>query len=222
MKNIVVLGLLATSTAFADGDFRDTVFIPARHEHRVNFGLLNLGYERIKSDSVYVGIDVNHNTFWNSKGKADNTYRLDHFLNGEIRVGYNFFLSPVDSLTPYVSIGHTIYTLEKAHGNTKNLSLGSGGIKYLHRFGETFEMGIHVKGCLGFSQKRYLLDEEKRSLVIIDVDDSIWLPEFGIPMNWHVGQNKNWEIQFEPYYVQIPNIERTHVLGSRLALGYRF
>jgi hypothetical protein len=222
MKNIVALGLLAASTAFADGDLRDTVFIPVKHEHRINFGLVNLGYERIKSDSIYVGIDVNLNAFWNPNGKVDNTYRLDHSLNGEIRVGYNLSLSVRDSVRPYISLGHTVYSLEKAHGNTKNLSLGSGGIKYLHQFSDTFEMGIHLKGSVGFAQKRYLLDETKDSLMVVNVDNSVWVPEFGIPMNWHVGQNKNWEIQFEPYYIQIPNLDRTHIMGSRLALGYRF
>ena len=222
MKKIAILGLISMSSAFADNPIIDVIEIPVKHEHRVNFGLLNVGYERIKSDSVYVGGDVKLNPIWNATGSGDNEYRLDHYINAEFRIGYNHSFSLRDSVTPYFGLAHTLYSLKKIDGNTKHLSSASVGIKYLHAFGETFEMGLHIKGSIGFYHQRYQLDDEKEYLVSVKTGDSVWVPEFGLPMNWHVGVQKNWEIQFEPYYMQIPNAERAHLLGSRLALGYRF
>jgi hypothetical protein len=222
MKKIAILALLSSASAFADGNIIVIPSVPVVREHRVNFGLLNVGYERIKPDSVYVGVDAKLNPVWSTKTNGSNEYRLDHFINAEFRVGYNKTLNALDSATLYVGMGHTIYSLEKVSGNTKYLSTGCMGIKYLHAFGDTFKMGVHLKGSLGFSHQRYQLDDKKDNLMAVKVEDSAWIPEIGLPMTWIVGADRNWEIQFEPYYLQIPNLKKTHLLGSRLTLGYSF
>ena len=226
------------------------------YEHRFNFGFLNLGYERIKPDSVYTGFEMKVASLWHTKDK--NNVHLDHFVNGELRLGYHHTLSFQDHIIGYIGSGFSMFSVEKQIGKLKNWSYGTLGMKYMHQFGEMFELGLHVKGYLSLSQKRYEMRRvphlhNKRNLTIVrhenappqtigdpttefhnvknpvkyktkavSIHDTRWLCEIGMPFLWHLGDLKNWEIQFEPYYLQIPNVETTHVLGSRLTFGYRF
>jgi hypothetical protein len=253
------------------------------HEHRLNFGLLNLGYERIMPNSVYVGADVRVTPFYTFDGSKRDT--LNHFINGELRMGYNHSFCEKDTLTSYAGIGFSIFKFEKKEGNIRDWNYATIGVKALHQFGDLFEMGIHVKAYRSIQETRPTIIKTKKvksrgpiinndkiriqdkmgnKLVVIDgklqVDksssvnqvmalpvielpeeptseiiqekldaskvtsfkDSRWMMEIGIPLIWHVGQQRNWEIQFEPYYMQIPSAKRLHLLGSRLSFGFRF
>lgn len=203
-----------------------------KHEHRLNFGFFNLGYERILMDSVYVGADIKGTPFYTLDGTDKHT--LNHFFNGELRMGYNFGITNNDTLTSYGGIGFSVFKLEKKDGNIRDWNYATLGTKYLHQFGEIFEMGIHLKTYRSIQEKRSTIIENKKSKVDLTIDndsvftqsvsvkDTRWMLEVGIPMIWHLGETKNWEIQLEPYYMQIPNAKILHLIGSRLSFGFRF
>ena len=257
MRNIVVAGIfvcLSITGLFADSVAFVKPIVIRDAEHRFNFGLLNIGYERIAPGSVYTGFDVRMASIMNTD--VNKVKNIDHYVNGELRLGYNHQMSDVDRITPYGGIGFSIFSIEKEEGKLKNWNYGLVGVKYLHRFGPTFEMGLHLKGYLSISQRRYQADkplanatiprvsitegelpkievipfanskggthEGKSHFTAVKVNDSRWLTEIGVPLVWHVGDQKNWEIMLEPYYMQIPNEELTHIIGSRAAIGYHF
>lgn len=214
------------------------------HEHRLNFGFVNLGYERIKTDSIYTALDVKMASILYADQKK--TKPLDYFINAELRLGYNHGLSDKDIVTGYLGTGFSVFSIENNVDKIKNWNYGTIGVKYLHQFGYTFEMGVHIKGFISISQKQKVLvpakpptttrslaatgeaivtfanDGEEETTKLVSVKDTRWMTEISMPLIWHVGETKNWEIQFEPYYSQIPNVKRTHILGSRLAFGFRF
>lgn len=257
MKKVMFAAALLTSPLIgliADEGETPTPLVPV-HEHRINFGLLNIGYERIQPNSVYTGLDAKIGSFiHNEKEKSQ---ILNNYVNGEIRLGYNFLLNPVDSLTGYGGVGFSVFSVEKEEGKLRSWNYGALGAKYFHQFGEIFEMGIHFKCHMGISQKRYIavktkkaktevLGTEKRdrpeteivtsvtpaiklqsentetNLTAVRVSDSRFIIQLGLPLVWHVGAQKNWEFQFEPYYMQIPNKKLAHIIGSNIAVGYRY
>jgi hypothetical protein len=212
----------------------------AEHEHRINFGFLNLGYERIKDNSIYTGLDVKMTSvLYSDANKKD---PLDYFVNAELRMGYNNALSESDRITPYLGIGFSVFSLQNKVDKVKNWTYASIGAKYFHQFGPIFEMGIHIKGNISINQKRRVLKEvevvvsqdtpvydseptstfTKTETKLVSVKDTRWMSEIAIPFIWHLGNEKNWEIQFEPYFSQIPHAKIANLIGSRLICGYRF
>jgi hypothetical protein len=261
MKKIVFAGVLILCPILnlvADSRSESAAILQS-HEHKINFGLLNIGYERVKSDSLYTGVDMKVASILQTK--ESNKNNLDIFMNGEIRLGYNYQMALNDHVTGYGGVGFSLFSFEKQEGKLKNWNYGTLGVKYLHQFGETFEMGVHMKLCRSISQKRYLCEERKSKpkqstkvvpdkdeidrvilqegrlptfqfmnenvnktyhLTAVEVNDTRFLMQLGFPMIWHVGSQKNWEIQLEPYYMQIPNDDLTHIIGSNLNIGYRY
>lgn len=301
MKNFVLsnivfllpLSLLADNGACQSEEKRDERVIPnhsytaikddfsdvqpsekTAHEHRINFGLLNLGYERILPDSFYVGADVKFTPIYSLDKDKQNSF--DHFINGELRFGYNHSITKKDTFVPYFGVGFSVFKFEKKEGNLKDWNYATLGLKGFHKFGEIFEMGLHIKGYRSIQEKKTTVIKKKKKnpdiiiinrvpkmqdnqgnpLVVIDgklqpeklnnapiaqpignpkeiieekldtqtisFKDASWMMEIGVPLIWHIGSEKNWEIQVEPYYLQIPNGKRLHLLGSRLSFGFRF
>lgn len=254
MRNIVIAGIVGLSpfiTLIADGNPDAVPLVPV-HEHRVNFGLLNLSYERIQPDSIYTAIETKFSSYL--LNEKDDSKTVNHYLNGEIRLGYNYNPTAADSINGYGGVGFSAFSVENKEGKLRNWNYATLGVKYLHQFGEIFEMGLHMKGFRSISQKRYayekvketdaeiprIIEEEgslprieiikfhnengarKTNLTAVKVNDSRFVMQIGVPMIWHVGANKNWEIQFEPYYMQIPNVNLTHIIGSNIGIGYRY
>jgi|GEM_PF-3499052 len=259
-------------------------------EHRLNFGLMNLGYERIMPNSTYVGADVKLTPFYNFDSGEKDT--LNYFINGELRMGYNNAFTSKDTLIPYAGIGFSVFKFEKKEGKIRDWNYATAGFKYLHQFGEIFEMGINIKAYRSIQEKiasvvkpkktkqpvaiiinnnneklkdtsTKIQDNQGNKLVIVEgklkLEKDVvptppiaspapevkkipipeiateklivksashecakWMMEVSVPFIWHVGETKNWEILLEPYYMQIPNGKRLHLLGSRLSFGFRF
>ena len=261
MRKVILSGIVICApllSLFADGGPAPVAYVPPKsqdlrisekglpeHEHRVNFGFVNVGYERIKNDSIYTGVETKLTTVWNTDNSKSKP--LDHFINWEVRLGYNHSVSDSDIFVPYIGTGFSAFSVQKTDGKVKSWSYGTAGLKYFHQFGPIFEMGIHLKGYLSINQRRNVVktvdtpkeesittigiigdvpefDNAKTEVKLVTkrVKDTRWISEVGIPFVWHVGEQKNWEIHFEPYYLQIPNAKITHLIGSRLACGYRF
>jgi hypothetical protein len=213
MKKILFLSLAACAALLAESEP-----LP-KYNHKINIGLLNLGYEYTKADTVYAGVDGNFSSLWLSKN--DNSYQQMNYINFEMRLGYNISVGVADSITPYFSGGHTYFDSEKEAGNIINWTYGAAGVKYIHDFGNIFSMALHVKGAMSLIEKKYVF-KDYSMMKITSYNDMHFFPMVGIGMIWHFGDTRNWEINLEPYYTQIPNSNTQHIIGSKLLLGCRY
>jgi hypothetical protein len=193
------------------GNLKSEEITPLK-DHRINFSLLQVGYEHLKPNNIYTGADVKINSIWNS----DKKMKSDHFINTEIRMGYHKQFGERDSLIPYAAIGFSVFHIQKGNEYLRDWSYLAVGTKYFHQFGETFELGLHVKGCRSLQEKHFIGSNT------FSRNNLNWSYEIGIPLIWHFGETRNWEFQFEPYYLQIPNVQKTEYMGTRLSFGYRF
>jgi hypothetical protein len=183
-------------------------------EHRVSFSLLQLGYDYLKPNTIYTGADAKINAIWNpSHNRKSNN---DHFVNGEVRMGYNALFGTKDTFIPYGAIGFSVFHIHKNQEYLRDWSYLALGVKYFHQFSDTFEMGLHVKGYRSLQEKHFM---DNVSYLRNNMN---WSYEIGVPLVWHFGETRSWEVQFEPYYLQIPTIQKTEYIGSRLSFGYRF
>lgn len=184
------------------------------HPHKMNFSFTQFGYEYIKKDDLYCGADFKITPIWNLKNKTVDKH--EYWSNIETRLGYNFGISEKHSLIPYGAFGYSHFNLVKQNWDLKQLACFTLGIKSLHTFGPVFEMGLHLRSHRNILIN-YSIDGYK-----VAADNSDWKIEIALPCIWHMGDTKQWEIQFEPYYLQLPTSNNGEFLGSRLTFGYRF
>ena len=52
--------------------------------------------------------------------------------------------------------------------------------------------------------------------------NNMWGGEIGVPLGWHIGTTKRWDIQLEPYFLKLDFSEVQNIYGTRLLFGYRF
>ncbi len=95
MRKVILSGIVICApllSLFADGGPAPVAYVPPKsqdlrisekglpeHEHRVNFGFVNVGYERIKNDSIYTGVETKLTTVWNTDNSKSKP--LDHCIN---------------------------------------------------------------------------------------------------------------------------------------------
>jgi hypothetical protein len=175
--------------------------LPA-YANRINFGLSRLGYERIKPESLYFGIDMWYVLtfgpipFERTIGEA------------EVRLGYNLFFNDEDRLTPIVGMG---CLKDFVHHQKQGLMYGTVGVLYEHRFSNLFDLGVNLKVLGGGDVGRSRWGSP------------VWGYDISTPFTFHFGENRNWDFRLEPFYIQMFGHRNTHNFGgSRSAFGYRF
>lgn len=193
------------------------------HPHKLNFSLSEVGYEYQKNDSIYCGIDFKIAPIWNlKKGNAD---KPDHWTNLETRIGYQFKVSEKHTYIPYLAFGMSHFKFDNKTFDLDHLSYACIGSKFMHSFGDIFEMGVHAKAhrnvMITFAADctpTISAASSKR----VAVENTDWKIELRLPCVWHIGATKEWEIQFEPYYMQLPTFKKTEFYGTRVTCGHRF
>ena len=181
-------------------------------EHRLNFSLLQFGYDFLKKDTVYTGFDLNLTPIWDINDK--DLSRRNYSLSGEFRLGHHLGITPKDSLITYGSIGYTKFHRDYIQYLKEHAYFGVGA-KFFHEFGPIFQMGVHVKGT------RSLLNEYEIP-TYNERESNKWGIEVGLPVAWHLGENRDWEIQLEPYFTHVACAGKLEFIGSRLTFGFRF
>lgn len=200
--------ILALSSICADSTVVDL------HPHKMNFSLSQFGYEYNKTDSLYTSADFKVTPLWNTKNKTFDNF--DYWSNFELKLGYNFGVAGEHHLIPYAMMGYSSFNMNDYYFQLKEYSYIGLGLKSMFTFGPIFEMGLHLK--------------THRSLVMmysiqghrVGAENNKWKLEIGVPCIWHLGDTKQWDISVEPYYTQLPTLNRGDYLGSRIAFGYRF
>ena len=193
--------------------------------HGAKFFLgLKIGYEYLKPDAFYFGIDVlaaggNHGFHESFKGETvPQSDGLTGFGNFELRFGYT--ISTTRWLTtPFLCIGGYSY------GSGTHYHYFSAGASYLgiglhsrYEVSQTFNIGINFKAFSAFDR-----EEKWRFLGLKQViHNGLWGGGIGIPLIWRVGSKKRWDIQLEPYLLKLTFAEVQNIYGTRLIFGYRF
>lgn len=199
--NSLPLFALGLSSIFADAAPCEDV-IPT-YAHRINFDLPRFGYEHIKLDAIYVGVEG-----WYLWGFGGHGFQL---ILGEAegRIGYNFSLNPSDVITPFVGGG---YFRSFATDRKQEIGFSSLGFRYEHVFSRVFNLGLNLEGMLGYSLKH------RQSW-----GDPIWGVDVGVPLTWRFTRKKNWDVRAEPFFTGWFGQDRNAFFtGVRGAFGYRF
>ncbi|NNM43762.1 MAG: hypothetical protein HKM07_05415 [Chlamydiae bacterium] len=193
-----------------------TTTLFAEYDNRILFGIVQFGYERIKPNDVYVGVQG-----WFLPIIENNNPGISEF---EVRTGYNFFFNQRDHLTPIAGVGvfkdfhkkhfHSSCLWEK-HSYTKSAVVyGTVGFLYEHEFNNLFALGLNVKGMLGGSTSNEWYKKWRSTVGGIDVS---------VPITFRFAKGRRWYACIEPFniYLHGSNISRDY-FGFRNTFGYRF
>lgn len=182
--------------------------------NKITFGLSEIGYEYSAPNAPYVNTNISAMQIISLDKNKKND--LNIYINGEAKLGYCFRLSNADKLIPFAHIGHTSYFYEDAQHHTIRWSYAGIGLKYMHRFGDLFEMGIaaQINQSLNevFEWRMHEYSESKLKAY----------EEISMPLIWHVGEKKEWEISAEPFYHHMPDVIIKRSIGSKFSFGYKF
>jgi hypothetical protein len=192
------------------------------------FGGLRLRYEYLKPKNFYAGLDLFSavsNKSFNAKYHNIHFHQNNNitgFSNFEFRLGYTF--DPKHGMiTPFLGAGGYYFANYGHHFHFREVMLYYAvGMRSLFELSHLFSLGVNWKvfHTTDTEQKfKYLF----MGHIIKSKDhDNMWGGEIGIPLIWHVGSTKRWEIQLEPYFLKLNFSEVQNIYGTRLLFGYRF
>lgn len=193
----------------------------AEYDNRILFGIVQFGYERIKPNDVYAGVQG-----WFLPITTGHSPRISEF---EFRTGYNFFFNQRDHLTPIAGVGvfkdlhkhhyHSIldsyFFKETQSSYTKSAVVyGTLGFLYEHEFNNLFALGLNVKGMLGGSTSNKWYEKWGSPVGGLDLS---------VPITFRFAKGRRWYACIEPYniYLHGSNTSRDY-FGFRNTFGYRF
>lgn len=171
----------------------------------------HIGYERIKPNAMYVGVEVFKSPIFNRGHK-------NSFVDAELRVGHNFFYNDKDHFSPFVMLGtngtNPTRSFLKIDYRLKNWGMAYGGVGFLytHEFDPVFNMGINLKLLVGGS--------------ICHKHKKIGSPSIGtdvaVPLTFRFGRKKHWDFRLEPFFFGLHGQGSLGYFGWRNSVGYRF
>jgi len=178
------------------------------HNRVILFQPFHQGYERIKPNAFYVGIE-------GYVAPEINQTRISWLLDAELRLGYNFFFNGRDHLTPITGIGYA-QTFSREHRDTHHkpgVLYSIFGLLYEHEFNSVFNLGVNAKFLLGGAVNSNSFDWGSP---VIGCDASL-------PITFRFGRHRHWDYRIEPFnfYLHGPHATVDYV-GFRNTLAYRF
>jgi len=249
LTNLIILGSFAIHVVHGrEAQTQQTESFNQKHPHHIYFGPeafwfnlnthfkdvkvngskffigLRLGYEYLKPKAFYFGIDLMG--AGGNKGFSD-SYKGYHFSksngltgfgNIELRFGYTF--SPRKGLvTPFLGMGGYSFGYGSHHHHfDEGISYLTGGFRSQCELTPVFSLGWNLKAFASIYR-----DERFKFWGIKRTDHhGGWGGEIGLPLMWHVGSAKRWDIQLQPYFLSLKLSERQNIYGTRLLFEYRF
>ena len=168
------------------------------------FSPFHWGYERIKPDAFYVGVEGYLAPIFTNEGAV--------LLDTQLRMGYNFFFNGRDHLTPIAGVGFVRDVFEKHH-DQPGVVYGTVGLLYNHEVNTIFNLGLDVEFLMGgtVGKNRF---EWGSPVVGIDVS---------FPITLRFGHRRHWDYRIEPFnlYLHGPHNSEDY-WGFRNSLAYRF
>ncbi len=183
------------------------------------YGGLKIGYDYLKPETFYFGTDglvaIGRSSTSKSHSDTNSTSTVNGkskssplFANVEQRYGYTF-QSPISSkstITPFIGIGWYYIRPQFDNNFHTNWFYGAAGLRVNQQFSDNFDVGFNIKAMHAFAGNI----------------KNFWGYEAALPLTWHVGTSKKWDIQFQPYLLKLDADSRGQILGARLLAGYSF
>ncbi len=211
-------------------------------------GGVKAGYDYLKPKAIYAGVDGLY-AFGRERGHIEyysfdpysghNIPYIDYsmkyksrtrFAHTEARLGYNFQAGSRSLITPFLGLGGyysrstSSWSVEEIYiPNSTRLTSSWGyyalGMRTFFTIRPSFDLGLILKGMRSFSGRI------KFESPVLDRKGSLansWGYEIDLPLTWHLGATKQWDIQLEPYFLKLSTKDNLNIFGGRLLLGYRF
>lgn len=248
---VTLLGLFMSFSVYGDGSSSQpsgVVKLPKEHFNRVYIGpeffcyQLNthvnsvevkgsrffsgyrIGYEYLKPKAFYAGVDLmgadSPVDFKVSRnGKPLSWQHADRsFYNWDFRLGYTF--TPKNwQVASFLGFGmygmFSIYNHDQ--GFREAIGYLSGGVRSKYIVSSSFDVGFNIK----ILSTREVL-QVKTNHVNSKESYGSWGGELGVPLSWHVGSTKRWDLQVIPYLLQLDFSTVQNIYGLSLFCGYRF
>lgn len=204
-------------------DFRTHIRCVEVEGHMV-FGGLILGYERLKPEGVYFGIDLLSMAAGSDFDLRGGSCRgscgcdLSGFGRIDLRLGYAFELKN-GLLSPFLGVGFYSFQNEgHCYKFEQTTAYVSGGIRGEYGVTPSFDIGMRLGlFCEADAERKALCGKAK-----YDDERSRWGGEVAIPLTWHAGVERRWDVRFEPYMLGLDFTETQNLYGAQLLFGYRF
>jgi hypothetical protein len=191
------------------------------------FSGLRIGYEYLTPESVYAGIDLqgtcSRRDFKarDSKGRHFDWHKADReFRNLELRVGYTLARARW-LVTPFLGVGYYVLDAVDHHnhqGFKESLPYAAAGARAKYALNSSFDMGVNAKLLHTVDSEERFRSEEG----VFIANKNMWGTEVGIPLVWHFGKAKRWDVKAEPYFLRLQFSEVQNIFGTRALIGYRF
>lgn len=194
--------------------------------HRINFGVLNIGYEYSGKSLPYFNFDIEHFL-------ADYNRDVYYIKNAKLEIGHSFQPCPNVTLTPFIGSG--AYHLKGSVGDRirvdTNQSINyfqlGGNLNY--SFTDRFSLGFLAKLNRTFNahsefkfqgapinqklmiNKRFIFWENKQHGL-----------DLSIPICYIFGRDYQWDFQISPS-IYLPDLgSNMYIIKNKLSAGYRF
>ena len=197
------------------------------------FGGLRIGYDYLEPQSFYFGTEgliakggsstkieeLHKSYFFSSKGQGS-IHTSPLFAHLEQRFGYTLQsqIAPSLTLTPFGGLGW-YYTQTYFHedSDSANWFYGAVGLRVAEQFSQSFALGFNVKAMYSFAGKE---SAPMWSFLVEEQVKNVWGYEIALPLTWNIGSI--WDLQFQPYLLQIDFNGMIQILGLRIEAGYSF
>lgn len=202
----------------------DSHFKSARVHGSKFFLGLRLGYEYLKPDAFYFGIDLmvagaNHGFHESFKDyHIPQSDGLAGFANLELRFGYTINRTKW-LVTPYFCYGaYSFGSGGHHHFFEEGMTYLGGGVHSRYEVSRLFNIGVNAKVFASI-----YTDEKLKFFGIKQTNHhGQWGGEIGLPLIWRVGSYRRWDIQLEPYFLSFNFSEVQNIYGLRMLFGYHF
>jgi hypothetical protein len=182
------------------------------HNRAMLFTPAHIGYERIKLNDTYWGIEAFESPVFNKHKKKS-------FANAELRVGHNFIYSGANFFTPFLMVGcaganSTRHFFDIDYRFKEwGVVYGGAGFLYTRQFDPIFNLGLNAKLLLGGSVHQ---KHKKLGSPTIGTD-------IAIPFTFRFGRHQRWDFRLEPFFFGLYGQKGSvGYLGWRNSLGLRF
>jgi hypothetical protein len=179
------------------------------HNRIVVFAPNHQGYERIKPNAFYVGVE---GFFVPVLNREDGNFLLD----AELRMGYNFFFKQRHHFTPFAGVGFVQDFIRYRHNHFEHkpgIMYGTTGFLYTYETSDVTNVGINAKFIVGdpLSEKHF------------DWGTPVIGADIALPVTFRFGRGRHWDYRLEPFYMYLHGSNETQdYLGFRSTVGYRF
>lgn len=219
MKHLHLIMTLSTALAMnaalhADSPQKKAANEPPFNEYHNRIAVFescHLTYERTRTDAIYVGLEG-----WCVPVVTKHHSHHQNLVEGEFRMGYNFFWNGRDHFTPVAGVGY-IQQFHRKHWNLHKERPGvvyaTLGFIYDHEFTKTFNLGLNLKGLLGgpVSERHHSWGSP-----VIGIDISL-------PITFRFGYKRRWDLRIEPFDIYLHGSDHSNnYFGGRSTIGFRF